>query len=389
MKVLLISSKYHPEYSGSGFRAHNTYKRLKDKYGLDFEVVCNAINFQGNKKYLHEGINIYRISCPLKKPNVKGILYYVYLAFSFFWELYFITSFLLKNKYDLLHTFGNSWTIGFSTLFFSITKKPVVRELCNEMENPMYPIQFQRYIKKVFLKRNTMIVAISERLAQKARNFDVENIWTRFNPVNTNNFRIDFKNKYKFRNEFTPFNKSDIVLAIVANIIPRKNQFFCLEVLKRLPENYKLLIAGPVKKENRLYLDKLKSYINEKNLINRVFIKEGLILEMNQYISLSDVFLFPSLSEGLGTPVLEAQLCGVPVIANLIEGITDTMIENKVGGFSLKLNPKEWAKKVEEAIKIQSNTLIENSKELSYKCSSDIIDEFYINKLTKLHETNR
>ena len=389
MKILLISSKYHPEYSGSGFRAHNTYKRLKDKYGLDFEVVCNSINFQGNKKYQHDGINIYRISCPLKKSNVKGILYYVHVLFSFFWELYFITSFLLKNKYDLLHTFGNSWTIGFSSLFFSIIKKPVVRELCNEMENPMYPIQFQRYIKKVFLKKNTMIVAISERLAQKARNFDVDNIWTRFNPVNTNDFKIDFKNKYKFRNELTPFNESDIVLAIVANIIPRKNQFFCLEFLIRLPENYKLLIAGPLKKENRLYLDKLKSYIIEKNLVNRVFIKEGLILEMNHYISLSDVFLFPSLSEGLGTPVLEAQLCGVPVIANLIEGVTDTMIKNKVGGFSLKLNPKEWAKKVEEAIEIQSNTLIENSKELSQKCSSNIIDELYINKLTKLYETNR
>ena len=149
------------------------------------------------------------------------------------------------------------------------------------------------------------------------------------------------------------------------------------------------MIAGPVKKENRFYLDKLKLFIIENNLINRVFIKEGLILEMNQYISLSDVFLFPSLSEGLGTPVLEAQLCGVPVIANLIEGVTDTMIKNKVGGFSLKLNPKEWVKKVKKAMMIESNTLIENSKELSQKCSSDIIDEIYIKKLTKLYETNR
>ena len=33
---------------------------------------------------------------------------------------------------------------------------------------------------------------------------------------------------------------------------------------------------------------------------------------------LSDIFLFPSLSEGLGTPVIELATCGIPVLANLI-----------------------------------------------------------------------
>ena len=35
MKMLVVSSKYFPEYSGSGYRANNTYKRLKKRYAID------------------------------------------------------------------------------------------------------------------------------------------------------------------------------------------------------------------------------------------------------------------------------------------------------------------------------------------------------------------
>ena len=46
MKILLVSSKYQPEYSGSGLRAHNTYK--KEKYNIDFDVI-KFYKPQGNK----------------------------------------------------------------------------------------------------------------------------------------------------------------------------------------------------------------------------------------------------------------------------------------------------------------------------------------------------
>ena len=52
MKILVLSSKYHPEYSGSGFRAHSTYKRLKNKYKLDFDLITNSI-------FIMETKNIY------------------------------------------------------------------------------------------------------------------------------------------------------------------------------------------------------------------------------------------------------------------------------------------------------------------------------------------
>ena len=94
MKVLLVSSKYQPDYSGSGLRAHNTYKRLEKKYGLNFDVVSNSINHRWNKVYRYEGKKIYRITSPLIIPKKKSIKRNIYIILSLVWETYFFLIFI-------------------------------------------------------------------------------------------------------------------------------------------------------------------------------------------------------------------------------------------------------------------------------------------------------
>ena len=66
--------------------------------------------------------------------------------------------------------------------FFSI-KKPIIRELCNETNYPMYPIQIHSLISNVFKNSNTLIIAISKRLYDVAKKFNPYAIWLRNNPV--------------------------------------------------------------------------------------------------------------------------------------------------------------------------------------------------------------
>lgn len=58
------------------------------------------------------------------------------------------------------------------------------------------------------------------------------------------------------------------------------------------------------------------------------------------YLSLGDVFVRPSLSEGLGTAFLEALACGVPIVASRIGGITDFLEEGVTG---LSCDPQDPA----------------------------------------------
>ena len=85
------------------------------------------------------------------------------------------------------------------------------------MNNPFYPIEIQNHIKSIFTKNNTLMIAISKRLETLAKKFDVKNIWQRPNPVDENQFFVDYKKKYFLRTKLTKFNKNDVVLNLVAN----------------------------------------------------------------------------------------------------------------------------------------------------------------------------
>ena len=386
MKILVVSSKYQPEYSGSGLRAQNTYKRFKKNYNLNFDILTNSIIYQGNKKYIYDEIEINRISPPFKIPTKKSMWRLILILLGIFWEVFYSWKFIRKNinHYSLLHTFGNTWTIGFLTWYFAKRNKPIIRELCNDMDNPLYPIQAQNYMRPIFKKNNTLIIAISKRLEILAKKFDLKNIWQRPNPVDENKFFIDYKKKYFLRNKLTKFNQDDVVLNLVANFIDRKNQLFALDVLNLLPKKFKLILAGPLKTENNMYHQNLLNKITSLRLNDRVEIQTGFIDNFDEYLKCSDVFLFPSKAEGLGTPILESQACGVPVVSNYIKNITDTIIEKNKGGYFLELNAKRWAETIEKAIEIPEEVLIENAKHVSNICSSKLIDDENYKKINQL-----
>jgi hypothetical protein len=124
-RILVVSSKFYPEYSGSGLRAHRTYKRLKKKYRIDFDVVSSSLQYTGYKKYMYGELFIYRISGLLKVWGFSGILRKIVIWINLPFEIFFAWVFIrqrIKN-YDLIHTFGDSWTVGFLTWYFSKKKK--------------------------------------------------------------------------------------------------------------------------------------------------------------------------------------------------------------------------------------------------------------------------
>ena len=386
MRILVVSSKYQPEYSGSGLRAHNTYKRFQKNYNIKFDILSNSIIYQGNKKYIHDRVDITRLSPPFKIPKKKSMWRFILILLGILWEIFYSWKFIRKNinRYNLLHTFGNTWTIGFLTWYFAKRKKPIIRELCNDMDNPLYPIQVQNYMRPIFKRNNTLIIAISKRLEIIAKKFDVKNIWQRPNPVDENKFFVDRKKKYFLRSKLTKFNQNDILLNLVANFIDRKNQLFALDVLNLLPEKFKLILAGPLKAENNIYYKNLLKKIDNLRLNDRVEIQTGFVDNFDEYLKCSDIFLFPSKAEGLGTPILESQACGVPVVSNYIKNITDLIIEKNKGGFFLELNAKRWAETIKKAAEIPEQVLIENAIYVRNICSSKLIDDRYIKKIYKL-----
>ena len=207
------------------------------------------------------------------------------------------------------------------------------------------------------------------------------------NPINENKFYIVNRiEKLRFRNKLTNFLDDDIVMTHIATFIKQKNHIFLLDVLKKLPEKYKLYLGGTVENdEHKINFELVQKKIKELELDNRVILTKKFLDNIDEYIKLSDIFLFPTWNEALGTPVLEAQACGVPVVANLMRGSTDYWIKSNIGGFAIeKFDDEIWAEKIKSALRIPNETLRDNSLKILKIASAKTIDAEYFKRIKAL-----
>ena len=387
MRVLVVTSKYQPEYSGSGLRAHNTYIRLNKKYNIQYEVLTSSLEYSGVDNYIYDGVKIKRVAGYFKVANFEGVLRRIIVWLNLPFEIYGSWKYIKGkiDRYDMLHTFGDSWAVGFYTWYFNYFNKPVMRELCNEISTPYFPYPFRRAVKKLFNKDNMMMVAISPMLESLAIENAVKNIWQRPNPIDENKFNLKIRNKKMvIRDKISPFSKKDIVLTYVAMFWRNKNQLFLLRVLSKLNKNYKLVLAGPVTSTHESYYNDILAEIDNLQLKDRVYIVNKFIENPEEYIAMGDVYLFPSRHEGLGTPILEAQACGVPILMNELPGISDKWISIGNAGYVSGLDEDNWVKNIYKATAIEEHKLYDNAKLITKIAGSESIDKEYLNKFNKI-----
>ncbi len=136
------------------------------------------------------------------------------------------------------------------------------------------------------------------------------------------------------------------VIGTVARLSSVKGQRYLILAMKRIlrvnPETQLLLVGdGPEK-------DRLVSQVQELGLENRVFFRPS-TLDTSVPLSIMDVFVFPSLMEGLGLAVIEAQEMGLPCVATDVGGIY-TLVKDGVNGFLVR--PKEPETLAEAILKL-------------------------------------
>jgi asparagine synthase (glutamine-hydrolysing) len=365
-KMQLVISKFLPEYTGAAFRVGALYKRLG--FG-SVSVLCNSTSQKTSQKYEINNFDAFRIVFPFSwgcapRRLVFAIKTYYEFIFSFL-------ALLISKKPQLLHIVGYSGATMAALLYGRLFAVPRLIELVTAQATPFQYLPGLRYPKALGLERNTAIVAISKNIRDNLEKDNIINpVWCRPNPINGRKFSlVSAAEKAKLRSQISPFKKADIVIAQVAKFMPQKNQIFMLDVLKELPESYKLLLAGPraetglYEARDREYFQDIENKITEYGLQDRVHIQTGFV-EAADYMRASDMYVMPQHSEGLGTPMLEAIACGLPVIANADELAFQEWVKTGKNGALAPLDAKKWAAAVKKAQKF--------SKEQRKTASDDI-----------------
>ena len=128
---------------------------------------------------------------------------------------------------------------------------------------------------------------------------------------------------------------------------PSKNLPFVIAHFKEFLQNERLLIAGVPK------TSKLRNFGND----NIVFLEDNLSDEqLITYYKKCKIFLFLSLQEGFGIPLLEALICGAKIVAS-----NRTSIPEIAGEFAVLTDPENH-KELSKAIKEADDLFIDEDK---------------------------
>lgn len=130
------------------------------------------------------------------------------------------------------------------------------------------------------------------------------------------------------------------IILYTGSISPRKNIARLIEAFNTISDRipHDLIITGKKGWKNKTEL----SMIDMNQRVKKIgFVPDD---EIAFVYNLSDMFVYPSLYEGFGLPVLEAQACGVPVIASNVTSIPE------IGGDSLCYIEPTSIKSIADAI---------------------------------------
>ena len=132
-----------------------------------------------------------------------------------------------------------------------------------------------------------------------------------------------------------------------ARLVTTKGHDDVIRALAKLESNIKFLLVGSGPEEANL-----KKLSQELGLASRViFVGAVDRTEVTKYRKISDIFVGPSRSEGLGNAFLSAMASHLPVVATRSGGLNEFIFDQKTAWAVEKDNPQQIAEAVRDILK--------------------------------------
>lgn len=165
------------------------------------------------------------------------------------------------------------------------------------------------------------------------------------NGIETDKYKYDLSARQQIRHELHM--KTSFIVGNIGRFIEQKNQSFVIDVfkeIKHIQPTAQLILLGKGPLEHQLKQYSLKSGLNDS--IHFLNIRN----DVNKLLSAMDLFLMPSLYEGLPVSAIEAQCSGVFCV--LSNNITEeVVISSDTKQISLECCASEWAQNILQSMK--------------------------------------
>ena len=274
-------------------------------------VIMNYYDGVENSEYLFDFVSAspFEKKIAEKIKNKGGNLYYYKRGKNVVGYMKNIYNLCKKNKYDIVHVHGNSATMTFDLLPARLAGVPM--RIAHSHNSTCGHEFVSKCLTPVFKCLYTKALACSESAGNWL--FGDKKFVVLKNAISLNQYmyKEDMRKEYRQKLQF---DENDIVLGHIGLCNEQKNKVFLVELLKELKgkENLKLLLVGDGEKE---IIDNIITKVHQYGLEKRVFLL-GTRTDVVGLLHAMDVFLFPSLWEGFGITVMEAQATGLPCIVS-------------------------------------------------------------------------
>ena len=164
------------------------------------------------------------------------------------------------------------------------------------------------------------------------------------NAIDIDKFLYNPESREKIRRKWS-INQNDFLIGHIGRFDTQKNHSFLIDVFKQVHQKCpqcKLMLVG----EGRL-MHKIKAKVEQLNLKESV-IFTGSRNDVNLFYNAFDLFVLPSLFEGLGIVAIEAEVNGCPVILSNYVPLETQIVSNAL---YIPLKTKKWSNYIEKNIK--------------------------------------
>ncbi len=361
MKIVQIIPTF--DYGGAEIMVENLLYGLKEK-GHDVLIFCMS----GKKS---------AIATRIEDKGIKIIYFNKKAGFrpNYVFKIY---NLLKKEKPDVVHTHLHCTVYAFPAAVMAKVK--VITHTLHNIVSKECSVFHQKFNGLFYRRFGVIPVALSEEIKETA--IDTYKLKTETVPVIYNGINMDFvpeKKIYEYRNPAK--------IVHVGRFAHAKNHINLIRSFRLLLEDIpecELTLVG----DGELRQD-IENEIKKNGLCDKVHLI-GITDDVYRYLIDSDVFVLPSIHEGMPMTVIEAMCVGIPIVATDVGGISE-MVQDGISALFCQTTPESICSAVKNMIRSEELRiqLSARAKKDIHKFTSEYMASNYMKLYTKILSEKR
>ncbi|PWB54272.1 MAG: hypothetical protein C3F06_05260 [Candidatus Methanoperedenaceae archaeon] len=375
MKILQVCPYFYPYLAGQEMFVLQLGKQLK-KYGHSVTV------YTSNHSHLPvyeniQGLDVFRFKMifnPLNNPICPG----------------FFNIYKKIRDFDIIHVHNEHSFVTLFTCFINLFYKNPIVLTChgqlrfNNYWKDLFETIYSRTIGNFIFNNIDKVAALSDSDKKYLISIGVDSRKIIVIPNAINHEYLDIISYNMKKQE----EHDEKILLYVGVLIKRKGVDYLIKSIPDIIKNNRLSLIIVGKGD---YREQLETLVDKLDLANNIIFKGSVSTEeLYYYYNNADIFVLPSVSEGLPTTILEAMYFGLPVVTTDIPGIRDHFSDSAI--LVPPKNEKELSKAIIRVLNDLSlrEGLSRRGKELvREKYTWDKVSNTYINIYHELLKNNR